>query len=280
MERIGVAIIAFQRPALLRQLLQSLERQTCLENASFHQFQEGAVSVFDGQPRAPESVIRDSVQVFLQSSLPRKQLHTRPTQVGTAIHQYGAVSWMVKQYERVLILEEDVIVSPHYLRLAGILFEQIRDRSDIYGFSLGFRKMCLAEHAQDHLAEMRYGTPHWWDIGFWASSWAKILPHFLEYYALVRGVDYRNRPSDAIRTLYEAKGWHQQATSQDGGKDMAVHAAGMKRIVAVVNRGVSTGAKGEHFRPAEFHRMGLDEQKPYVFTEDATLERFVLPEVT
>jgi len=277
-DKIGVAIIAFQRPALLRQLLQSLEKQTHLECASFHQFQEGAVSAFDGQPRAPMSVIKESGDVFIESALPRKKLHARPTQVGVAVNQYGAVSWMVERYERILVLEEDIVVSPHYLRLAGILFEQIQDRPDIFGFSLGFRKHCLAVQARHHMAEMRYGAPYWWDIGFLAGSWQKILPHFLQYYALVNDVDYRLRPYQEIRTLYESKGWPQKVTSQDGGKDMAVHAAGMRRIMAVVNRGISTGAKGEHFCPAEFHHKELDNQEPYIFESDATLERFEIPE--
>ena len=277
-DQIGIAIISFNRPARLQQLLVSLERQAHLGNVGFHLFQDGAVSAFDGKERAnPDDILR-SIAVFKDAQLPKRVMHIRPTNVGVGIAQFGAYEYMTAHYEYVIVLENDVVLSPHYLRLARVLFGQIGDRDDIFSFSLGFRKVCPKEEARDHLHEMRFGTAHWWGEGFLSERWREIRPHFMEYYALIRGVDYRKRPSAEIHALYQRKGWTQTATSQDGGKDMAVHASGKGRIVAVVNRGVSTGMEGEHFRQEEWLRMGFHQQEPYVFEEDATLEEFVLPE--
>lgn len=273
-DNIGVSIISFNRPYYLRRTLASLEQQTHLEGLDFHLFQDGAVNKFSGERHATSKNIAASVAAFDDADLPRKTAHIHEENVGTGINQFSALEYMVSNYEYIVMLENDVILSPHWMRLTRVLFEQIKDRGDIFSFSLGFRRWCPEEEITQNLNKVRYGNPHWWGEAIVSERWARARPHFLEYYELIKDIDYRLRDNVAIWKLYEDKGWRRAATSQDGGREMAVWAAGMRRVCAVVNRGVSIGAMGVHFRPWEFWEMGFDDQEPYIFEEDANLEAF------
>jgi len=282
-DRLGVAIISFDRSHYLRRLLGSLAQCTGAECCTFHLWQDGAVNRFSGVRHATDAAIDASVRTFERCGLPRKEAHVQPDNVGIAINQFEAYEWMTERYEYVLAIEDDVVVSPHWLRLCNVLIAQLESgqRSlarkgwdEVFGFSLGFKRNCGKGEIAQHLGEIQLGTPHWWAECFPSEHWRKIRPHFLEYYALVRERDYRDTPHAAIIDLWRRKGWKQNATSQDGGKDMAVHSAGLQRAVCVVNRGMSIGRNGMHFTPEQFARLGYEDQRPYVFGSDATRERF------
>jgi len=276
-DEIGIGVISFNRPHLLQQLLQSLEAQTHLGNVTFHLFQDGAVNAFSKTVWADPAEVEECVDVFEASALPNKCSHVQKWNVGTGINQFAAMETLTRDYDYAAILEDDILLSPYWLRLARVLLDQAKDRQDIFSFSLGFRKLCPQDEAEQNLDKLVYGTPHWWGEALVSERWSRARPHFLDYYELIRHCDYRHRPSAAITELYRRKEWTQDATSQDGGKDMAAWAAGMRRVVTVVNRGISTGAQGVHFRPQQFQQMGFDQQEPYSYDKDATLDRFVLP---
>jgi len=276
-DEIGIGVISFNRPDCLRKLLRSLEEQTCLDGAEFHLWQDGAVNAFSKVVWADPVDIVHSISAFQAAKLPSKYSHIQKENVGTGIHQFTAMEYMTRRYECVAILEADIILSPHWLRLVRVLLDQVKEREDIFSFSLGFRKLCPKDEAEQNLDKLVYGTPHWWGEALVSERWSRARPHFLDYYELIRHCDYRHRPHAAITELYRRKEWTQDATSQDGGKDMAAWAAGMRRVVTVVNRGISTGAQGVHFRPQQFQQMGFDQQEPYSYDKDATLDRFVLP---
>lgn len=276
-DEIGIGIISFNRPNLLWQLLRSLEAQTQLDNVAFHLFQDGAVNAFSRTVWADPADVDGCIQAFEASTLPNRHSYIQRWNVGTGINQFVAMETLTRAYEYVAILEDDILLSPHWLRLVRILLDQVKGREDIFSFNLGFRKLCPKEEAEQNLDRLRFGTPHWWGEALVSERWFRARPHFLEYYQLIKDVDYRHRPHAAITELYHRKGWPQSATSQDGGRDMSVYSAGMRRIVTVVNRGISTGAEGTHFRPSEFKRMGFDQQRPFIHSGDAVIERFVLP---
>ena len=275
--RIGFALISFNRVQYLEQTLRSLEAQTHLDGVDFHLWQDGYVNRFSGKLYAEPQEITACVDEFKRARLPNKHFHVRTANVGTAINQFVALEYMVNNYEYVVMCEDDVVLSPHWLRLTRVLFEQIEDREDVFSFSLGFRKVCPEEGIEQNLNQLVFGTPHWWCEAIISERWARARPHFMEYYELVKEVDYRHRPIADILSLFGEKGWQQTSTSQDGGRDMSVWAAGMRRLAAVVNRGISIGERGTHFYPAKFKAMGFDQQEPYVFESDGEMEAFEVP---
>lgn len=272
---LGIGVISFDRPGYLRALVSSLRAQSDdLNSVGFHLFQDGAVNRFSGAQRATQQKIDAAVRVWEIAGLPNSEKHIRHENVSVGINQYEAVELMVERYDQIVMLEDDVVLSPYWLRLVRILFSELDSHPDVYGFSTAFRRQCGVEEINDNLHRVAYGTPHWWMIAFTPDRWQRIKPHFLEYYELIRYEDYAKIPHDKITNLYKQKGWTQNATSQDGGKDMAVHAAGMKRAVLAVNRGLSIGRHGIHFTPERFRGLGFENQTPYIFDSDADRNGF------
>lgn len=273
-QKIGVAIIAFDRPDYLAGLVESLAGGTRASEGDYHLFQDGVVNRWSGRVAGLRAGMRESLGVFRDSALPVKYEHCRDENLGIAVNQFEALEFMCGQYERVVLLEDDVVLSPHYLRLAGVLFDQLEDRGDVFSFCLGFKRLCARYQVGENLDKMIRVCGHWWGECLWSAKWKLARPHFMEYYHLVGDVDYQERPDRAIRALMERNEWPSPSTSQDAAKDMAVYAAGMERVRLVVNRGISVGRRGVHFTPVIFQRLGLDDQEPFVFASDAELDWF------
>jgi len=271
---LGVAIISFNRPHYLQQLVGSLEKNTCLESTDFHFFQDGAVNKFSGRKAAQPNQIRLAVQCAEAARLPCKSVHVRRENVSIGIHQFEAYEWMTRRYDVVLVLEDDVVVSPHYLRIMRVLFDCVSGRNDVFSASSNFVRACPADDIQRFLSKASLANGHWWGEIFAAKRWARIRPHFMEYFDLIRGIDYAQRPHAKILELFSRRGFGGKATSQDAGKDLAVMRAGMQRARLVVNRAIYIGRQGTHCDPALYDRSGWGCQEPYVFAADETIDHF------
>jgi hypothetical protein len=222
-----------------------------------------------------EGRIQESMQLFLNSGIGmQREMHVHKANVGIAINQLEAYDYLAEHYENIVVLEDDVVLSPHWARLLPILFEEMKQRPDVFGFTTGFKRACEIGEIEANLDEVQVSNRHWWMIGFTRQTWGRIREHYMRYYVLVRGVDYGALPYKEIRKFFRLVGYASKASSQDAGKDMAVMLAGMKRVALVVNRGISIGKEGLHFVPDLYSAMKLDQQVPYIFASDATREAF------
>lgn len=254
--------------------MRSLEANVELEGVEFHLFQDGAVNRWSGRVAASEGAIEESVAVFGGSALAEKRVHLRCENVGIGVNQYEALELLLARYVWVVLLEDDVVVSPYYLRLARVLFEQLEDREDVACFSLGFRLLCARHKVEENNNKIMFNWGHWWGEGLWSGKWARVWPYFEEYQELVGDCDFVMRPHEAIVALFRSRGWPGTNTTQDVARDMAISCAGMERVRTVVNRGISTGEWGQHFTPRKFRAMGFDDQELYALEADAVLDRF------
>jgi hypothetical protein len=253
---IGVALIAFDRPHYLHRTLAALEQQTV--PAEYHFWQDRVVNEYSGRLAGNSGMIDYCHTLWDKARLPDKYTHLGLLNQGIGLHQFEAIEWMVERYGRVMVVEDDVLLSPHWLRLADLAL-------DSYPFVCpGFQK----RGGDMDALWLHWG--HWWAEAFTAAAWARVRPFYLEYIALIRGIDYIQRPHAAIKELFARHGWEHPATSQDAAKDMAIHAAGLRRVVPEVNRAIGIGKTGVHFTPGLFAKLGFDNQTPYVFDSDAT----------
>lgn len=274
--RLGIAIIAFDRPQYTRRLLASLEQQTDLEGVAFHFWQDGAVNAYSGRVAGDQNRIEQTRALWAKAELPCKHTHWRIQNVGIGIHQFEALEWMIQRYRQIVILEDDVVLSPFWLRLVRVLYGQMDEWPDVFSFSLGFRRRCGRGQIAANLNRLTTARSHWWAECFTAANWARVRGNFLLYYRLIQEVDYANLPREEILALYEADGWDWPYVTQDAAKEWAVWRADMVRAVAVVNRAIGIGKEGMHFNPAIFKAAGMDGQMPYIFEGDAELKRFEL----
>jgi len=268
---IGVGVIGFDRPHYLRRTLAGLAQQ---QGAEFEcvLFLDGAVNEFSGRVAGSEDLLKHSWAMFQKMKLPGNGIgYRRGHNLGIGLHQYQATKWMVGRYDRIVMIEDDVVLSPHWLRLVGVLFDQFSDHGDIFGFSPGFKKL------GGDLGALRYINEHWWCEAFTARTWWKMHPYYATYIDLIEGVDYRDRDHAAIRKLWHRWNWTHPATSQDAAKDGAIRQAGMRRLVCEVNRAIGIGRYGQHFYPDLFAHKGYEQQAPFTFDEDRTRMQFDEP---
>lgn len=277
---IGVAIIAHKRWSVLMRLLASLEASTVLDDFAFHLFQDGAINIFSGARTATDQEIARSISVFEKSSLPRKKVHEQEGNVGIGIIQLRATDYLAEHYSRIIVIENDTALSPHFLGMVPGLFGELEKHPNTFSFSPGFRRNCSLGTIDEHLLELMPAWKHWNCECFLARNWARIRHHptFEQYHELIRDVEYLYRTNQLIRELFTRAGWRDTiSTTQDSARNVVINEIGMNRMVLVVNRAINTGVYGMHIHPALFQSMGFDGQTPYVFESDATRRDFAWP---
>jgi hypothetical protein len=252
-------------------LLASLEQQKNAGDVDHHLFQDGIKNEYSGRMAADERLWNRTRGLYDKAHLPHKYTHLQLRNQGIGLHQCQATEWMAMQYNYILMVEDDVVLSPHWLRLCRVLFEQFADWPRIFGFSPGFKKRGTNEDG------LLYKCDTWFCEAFTAHAWRRTRIDYANYIRIIRGVDYIERDHERIRGLFAEYKWGNPSTSQDSAKDMALTAAGMCRVVCEVNRAISIGKRGIHMTPERFTRMGFENQTPYTHPGDATREQFDEP---
>jgi hypothetical protein len=256
--------------------LESLEKQSYLENTDFHLFQDGQINKFSGRIVTNLSQIDKNIKMFEMSKLPNKTKHVEAKNIGNANNQFNAVEFMSKNYKYFMIIEDDTVLGKDYLKLIRIMIDQFFDYPEVFSLSLGFRRLCNIKDIKQNIDKVKFINEHWWAECWKSENWFKVRPHFLRYLQYVKNVDYKLRPAPMIRRFFHSQGFNVPQTSQDAGKDFALFKTKMKRISAIVNRGFYIGETGIHFRPITYKNYGFADMKPYEFESDKNIERFEL----
>lgn len=274
--QLGIALIAFNRPEYFEKLIDSLEKQTHLACTDFHLFSDGQVNKFSGRKITKQAKINKVRELFWESSLPNKSSTEREQNVGNGINQFEAVEYMADNYKHFLVLEDDIKLSPHYLRLARIGINTIIKDESIFSFNLGFLRHCNEKELHDNLNKIIHKGTHWFGEVWSSDNWQKVRRDYLTYFQFIQSVEYAQRPSKLITRFFRSQGFNIPQTSQDAGKDYALFKNNLQRATTVVNRGFYLGRRGLHFRPDIYERYGFDKAVPYIFESDSELSEFVI----
>lgn len=277
--KLGVAIISFNRHNYLRRVIESLEKQSYLENTKFHLFQDGYKNIFSGKTKAKKEDIEKSIMLFKTSELIKGGSILRVEQnVGNGRNQYTANEIMSSIYDYYLIIEDDVLLSPDYLRLCRVLIDQFGQRKDVFSFNLNFKKLCTPTEVKNNLNKVIFDETHWWAECIISRQWKIAREHFKDYFRLIQEVDYSDLPREEIQNLFKKHKFEKKQCSQDAGKDFSLFKAKLRRMTTIVNRGFYIGQQGIHFTPKLYAQMQWHKQAPYIFSSDNQLNEFILIE--
>ena len=272
---IGVGILAFNRPQYLRRLVKSLEMQTDLSGCEFHLLLDGTTNQASGIQYAHQKDIDACERLFDRASLPNKHTHTQEQNVGIGIASLELTDLLASSYERIMQLEDDVVLSPDWFHLARILYDELGEHPDVYSFNPGYRRYGTYADDAANLGRIAYTWNHMWCECFTAERWARIRDYYMEYHAYIVKEDYIERIDGPVREFFDGLGMRDGlACSQDGGREMAIRRSGMCRARCAVNRALGIGKQGIHFTPELYANMGFAQQVPFMFKSDAAREGF------
>lgn len=269
-DKIGVGIIAYNRPHYLQWTIHSLESQDNAGQVDYHLFLDG--------PRTNEdkSLVAQSKKLFEISNLPNKTTHQRNTNVSIARNQLEAKDYLTKHYDYFIICEDDIILSPDSIRVMRVISDYLNDPK-IFSVTMSFLRHCQKIQIPKYLNTCYlHDRSHWWFELYRSSQWLKIRPYFMEYYQVIKDMEYKNRNHTKIREFFRSNDFLERRTSQDSGMDYALLRSEMKRITPTVNRGMYIGITGTHFNQILAQKYHFGEQTPYTFNTDPEVNKFDL----
>lgn len=275
MKKLGICVVAWNRPKYLKQTLESLKAND-LTDTKVYLFQDGHTCKFTGTQLTPSKTIEKSVETF-REIFPKGAIHLQKENVSVAINQYDALTLMAQAHEQFIFLEDDVLLSPHYIQLMRILDKQFADDDRIASISPSFRAYCERKEWQDNEDKLILENGHIWAELYWSDKLRKVLDIYLSYYSMVKDKPYKARPHGQIRQLFEdSKFSYAKVTSQDMGKDWAVYMTGMKRARMKVNRATGIGDVGFHSTPQKMKRLMDGHNEVYVSDTELKIKEFEL----
>ena len=293
--KLVVAVQTFDRPIYLRQCLAAI--------AATREVQQGLpVYVFaDGGPSARQEENR---LVLRSASIPQSTFIARDKNLGCGQniidlheHLFGR-----EGYEQLLLIQDDVIISPHYITVLSNLWNWCSSRYDNVGM-VASDFLCNMPLRQKRrlLPQVSVTNSAWASYLMSRRIWLEIKPIVLEYqHSFLDCCHYHNRPHDRIRAYFQniiakSEGWRGERcfplgnscwdprgyfkpgnchTGVDACMAAALFAAGKVKATLLVNRLRNIVAQATHRtrRSYLYDNVVLD-----VFPDDATLTEFVAP---
>ena len=124
----------------------------------------------EGHPTDRERVNECKAEAERIDWTPDVRAKFREINAGLEIAVPSAVTWALSDHESVIVIEEDVIVGPHFLSFAAKCLDTYRDRNDIWHIS-GYN-VVPAQHLTDPSAPARLSAfPESIAWATWRRSW-------------------------------------------------------------------------------------------------------------
>lgn len=275
--KIGLGLISFNRPELLRQVIKSLEIQSDKSDIDFYYFQDGEVNFYSKKRYANFKQIDSCLNILRDSKLFGTWTYPKGNNFGTAIQKYEAQNFLSKKYEAFIIIEDDVILDKHFLRVMKVLLEQYKEDTKVGPVvsSIAYYSKQPAISIADAVFRWKKGLWLAGGYGLWSNKWRVIKCFYEPYYALVKNCDYRLRPHNKIYQLFKDSGYFPYHTSaQDAGMLYAVNMADRCGIYTAVPRSKHIGETGLHCTPKIQKDHGWDKVQLKALESDLTIKKF------
>lgn len=239
----AIGIVAFNRPQYLSQLLNSIENQTdYLGKYDFFIFVDGSYNPISGNTYYDKELVHREIKDIVDNFNARNPVHIT---VSYAERNYGPAVYIYELqrhlfdtlgYDRVITLEEDLVVSAHYLKLLSRL---------------------LDKHAQDERVGFVYspaisGTIYA-NYGMWKRSWDVITDELKEYAEFMGQFDYSKRPADRVTERYHFG-------TQDMARKKFFEKHGMETAKLSRSKVQHIGRNGLHYTEEEFVKKDFHSQ--------------------
>jgi len=292
----AIALIGYDRPGYFGRVLASI--------AANPEAQAWPLFVFLDGPADVEQKVQ--ARMVKASKIAESYIIQYSGNVGCGLNIIMARQYLFDklEFDRVFVMEDDLVISPHYFGVVSRLMDWCEANYSDIGVVQGYWH-CREDVAwkREHLADVATGNPHWWGYMMTRTAWDAIKPDMMEYTGMfLQNRPYWQRDEWGIREWARSKldawdgtyqgdrqfpyHWREQysywlrtehplpASGQDGMTALSLQVAGLKKVCTVVNRGVNIGAQGMHTNAASWQRNKMDVIELDIFDSDETLSEF------
>lgn len=164
-----IAVVAFNRPDALKSALASLAKNPLAENSDLFIFIDGPR---ENRPDEKEKV--QHVKMVAESAMGFKSVTIKASEQnkGLAKSIIGATTELINQYGKVIVVEDDLYLSPSFLTYMNTMLETYKNDSRIMQVTGYSAKIRHPEHFHcDYYLTRR---AHSWSWGTWKDRWETI----------------------------------------------------------------------------------------------------------
>ena len=252
-----IAILSFNRPAYLRQVLESLRPQIT-EKDMVILFQDGAWNRWSQRRRARGQDINRCVAIF-RKLIPWGDVHVANDNLGIAFNYERAERFVFEALgaEKALFLEDDLVLSRNFIAVTKQLLDLAMGEPRI-GYVSAYGNLWASLDEQILRGGELLPMHENWGAALTRNSWLAERPFRLKYLELVRDSDYASRDQVQIKDFYARRGWQNKITSQDAARWISCLERQAIRLTTFACHARYIGEKGAHSTPENYRRSGFD----------------------
>jgi hypothetical protein len=255
-ERFPIAILSFNRPNYLREVLLSLRPQVD-ERIQIILFQDGFLNPYSGRLCAQPEDIAACVELF-RTILPWGTVAASDRNLGIAENYERAEEEIFVHIKAScgLFLEDDLVLSPNFLAVTGMLLDLARRDARI-GYVSAYGDFWATASEQKRRARELIHMHENWGFAMTRDAWLAERPFRCEYLSRIQGTDYVQRDHAEIIRFYESRGWKTAITSQDAARWIACLELAKVRLTTVPCHARYIGRVGVHFNEEYYDRANF-----------------------
>ena len=283
---------SYNRPELMEQLLLGLKQNLdSLEDLDIFHF-------IDGGPKSAQDVI---VELINSSSIPFHSIVTRDVNYGVGLNIIDARRMLFDElgYERIILMEEDLIPGPNFIKTTISLANWARQFNDVGMVQVW--NLPKGPVDESDLDAVEPTNEHFYTYSMDVEVWSDIKETIYKYEQdFLVGVDYAKKDWRGIRRKFMKprysphrviredprlfpKGFHianpfgrrlkrTVPTSQDAITALALWEKGYVRLATIVPRCNMRGIDGVHSNAKAFEKLGLNNQARYIWEQEVPNE--------
>lgn len=260
-----VAIIAFNRPDYLGPVLNSLARQQDVERGPIALFQDGFANPHSGRNYGKPELIDQQVAMF-RECFPHGEVFVAEHNLGPALQFERAEHWCFETCDAPvgIFFEDDLILSPHYLRTLLAMLEATADDRRV-GYVAAYGTILPVPPAPPNSWVPMHLN---WGFALRRAHWLGMKPFMNAYLDLVRAADYRDRDIVKIMALRDSWGQPGPYTTQDVLHTCALRKVDGIKLCAHARLARYIGARGLHISPSAYQQAGFAHWPVYTYPLD------------
>lgn len=121
---IAIGVLSFARPEFFERTVSHLEKCVDKDKVDWVFFQDGAVNKFSGERHGSDFDIERNIEIIEEADLPNKYKRINDYNLGNAIQTDKCFSLLDEDYDVVIRVEEDIILSKYFIRVLLSMSDQ------------------------------------------------------------------------------------------------------------------------------------------------------------